>query len=128
MSTEGTGGRDAVPGEGARERMLEEARDVSRQAIERLRELSSQLPGGALEHVERLHRDPSAERRKAARLGDGSIPVAVRAGSLRDEGGSVKDHCPTGLAVVLPCPAGVGTILRVLLPPEMGGAWVTVEV
>jgi len=128
MSTERNGGRDAGSGEDVREGMLEEARDVSRQAIQRLRELSGQLPGGALEHVERLHKDPSAERRKAARLGDGSIPVAVRAGSLHDEGGSVRDHCPTGLGVVLPCPAGVGTILRVLLPPEMGGGWVTVEV
>src|SRR5262249_29165922 len=84
----------------------------------------------AVEHVERLHQDPLAERRKAARLADGPVPVAVRWEALPDEaGGMVRDHCPTGLAVLLPCPAGVGTVLRVRMPAEMGGGgWVTVEV
>ena len=41
----------------------------------------------------------------------------------------MKDHSPTGLAVLLPCPAGVGTILRVRVPPEIArDDWVTVEV
>jgi len=128
MSNEGTGDR-LSPGEEPRERVLEEARAVSEKALERLRGLASQLPEGAVEHVERLHRDPAAERRRAARLADSPLPVAVRLGALHDETGAVRDHCPTGMAVLLPCPAGVGTVLRVRMPDGLGGGgWVSVEV
>ena len=128
MSPEGIAGRQA--GEGDRERVMEEAREVSGKALQRLRDLAGRLPDGALEHVERLHECPTAERRKAARLADGSIAVAVRPEARPDEtGGAVRDHCPTGLAVLLPCPAGVGALLRVRLPAELGGGgWTTVEV
>jgi hypothetical protein len=110
-------------------RMITQAREVGGKALERLRGLARQLPQGAIEHVERLHGNPAGERRKAARLADWSIPVAVRPGDLTDESsGVVRDRCPTGLAVVLPRPAAVGTFLRVRLPAGMGGGWVTVEV
>jgi len=112
-----------------RDQLITHAREVSDRAIDRLRRLARQLPEGAVEHVVRLHEDPTAERRKAARLPDGSIPVAVQPEALTGEtDGVVRDHCPTGLAVLLPCPAGVGTLLRVRMPPEFGGDWVSVEV
>jgi hypothetical protein len=124
MSLDGTDGLD----EGLRERVMVRAREVAGKALMRLRGLADQLPDGALEYVERLHEDPAAERRKAARLADRSIPVAVRLEILLNENGVVIDHCPTGLAVLLPCPAAVGTFLRVRMPTEMGGGWVSVEV
>src|SRR5688500_15195866 len=120
MSADGGKGWDD-PDVQAHERVLEEAREVSGKALERLRGLAGELPEGAVAHVERLHADPAVERRKAARLGDRSVPVAVRLEPHRDESGAVKDHCPTGLAVLLPCPAGVGTVLRVRMPEEQGG-------
>lgn len=130
MSTEDTKVEAAHLDVVAREQMLEQAREVSDKALERLREVAEQLPEGALEHIERLHRDPTSERRKAARLADGPLPVAVRLDVPVDEtGGLVRDHCPTGLSVLLPCPVGVGTVLHVRIPPELGGGgWVAVEV
>jgi hypothetical protein len=111
-------------------RMLDETREMADKALDRLRELSNQLPDGVLEQVERLHEDPTHERRKAARVSDLSIPVAVQIVDLAGvtEGTAMKDHCPTGLAVLLPCPAGVGTLLRVRLPKLGQAEWVSVEV
>jgi len=126
---------DSSPGlpfrEGLYHLLLEETREVADRALDRLRDLSKQLPSGALEQVERLHDDPVHERRKAARVGEASLTVAVRREGSPEggEGSTVKDRCPTGMAVLLPCPAGVGTLLRVRMPPEVGaGGWVTVEV
>src|SRR4051794_24452145 len=125
MSIEGD---EAAPGGAVREQVMEEARGVAERALERLRGLSGELPEGAVEQVERLHRDPASERRKAARLGDAPLPVSVRLGPLPGgTEGAVRDHSPSGLSVLLPCPAGVGTVLRLRLPEQMGG-WVTVEV
>jgi len=129
MSSKGINLADG-PSEDVHERVMERAREVAGKTLDRLRGLASQLPDGAVEHVERLHEDPLRERRKAARLPDGAIPVAVRPGERPVEtGGAVRDHCPTGLSVLLPCPAGVGTVLLVRMPDELGGGgWVTVEV
>src|SRR4051812_88344 len=69
-------------GEEVRSRILEHTREVVANALSRLRGLSSQLPAGVLEQVERLHSDPAHERRKAARLEDSSAPVAVQAPGL----------------------------------------------
>jgi len=111
------------------DRILGEARAVSGKAIERLRELSNQLPDGVIEQVERLRENPAGERRKAVRVDDHSLSVVVTATDLQTDETAVKDHCPTGLAVLLPCPAGVGTVLRVRMPPKFGGGgWVSVEV
>ena len=109
-----------------RELVIEKAREVADRALERLRGLTAELPAGTVERVERLHGDPDSERRRAARLSDGEHPVTVcAAGSVS---GWVRDHGPTGLAVLLPGSVEVGTVLRVLLPNELGGGWVTVEV
>jgi len=116
---------------GVYEQMLDNTREVADKALARLRGLSDQLPGGAIEHVERLHDNPVSERRKAARLNDPSIPVAVQAINLQTDNGEtlMKDHCPSGLAVLMPCPAGVGTVIRVRMPEQLGdGGWVSVEV
>jgi len=113
------------------DRLLGEIREVSSRALDRLRELGEQLPDGVVEQVERLHADPTHERRKATRVNDLSIPVAVAAAGLPAGMGALgmKDHGLRGLAVLLPCPAGVGTVLRVRLPAEIGGGgWVMVEV
>src|SRR5262249_15013999 len=130
MSPEGNDAEATGLDEGLRAQLLEQAKEVSDKALKRLRGVAEQLPQGAVEHVERLHQDPAAERRKAARLADESLPVAVRWEALPNQAsGVVRDPCPTGLAVLLPCPAGVGTVLRVRIPAEMGGGgWVTVEV
>lgn len=130
MSPQNTVGPLDASSEVARERVMEQAKEVGNRALNRLRGLARQLPEGALEYIERLHEDPVAERRKAARLSDRSIPVAVRPEAVLDEtGGAVRDHSPTGLGVLLPCPAGVGTLLRVCMPAHLGGGgWVTVEV
>jgi len=111
-------------------RLLDKTRGVADKALNRLRELSDQLPAGTVEQVERLHDNPVKERRKAARVKDSSIPVAVQMVDIPGEGGTaIKDHCPTGMAILLPCPAGPGTILRLRMPPEFGGKeWMTVEV
>lgn len=108
--------------------MLDRTREVGDKAIDRLRGLGDRLPGGLVEQVERLHDDPTHERRKAARVADPPLAVAVHMEerSGRTEGTAMKDHSPMGLAVLLPCPAGVGTLLRIRLPTS--GAWVTVEV
>lgn len=126
MSIEGT---DA-PGLVIRERVIEKAREVSGKALARLRGLAGELPEGTVEQVERLHRDPSAERRKAARLGDVPLPALIRTvGPLSQKTeGVVWDHSPTGLLVLLAHPLGVGTVLHLRLPQEMGGGWVAVEV
>jgi len=111
------------------QRMMDEAREVSDKAVQRLRDLGGALPSGTVEQVERLHRDPLGERRKVARLSDPPLPVSVRATDLPPVGGSaLRNHSPLGLAVLLPCPAGEGTLLRVRLPPDLGVGWVTVEV
>jgi hypothetical protein len=130
MSPEGIDAEGARLDVAVREQVLEQAREVGDKALERLRGVAEQLPQGALDHVERLHQGPTAERRKAARLSDGAIPVAVHWEAIPNgAGGAVRDHCPTGLAVLLPCPAGVGTLLHVRIPPEMGDiGWVSVEV
>jgi hypothetical protein len=109
-----------------RDRVIEKAREVSDRTLERLRGLTAELPEGTVERVELLHGDPDSERRRAARLSDGAHPVTVcAAGSVA---GSVRDHGPTGLAIRLPAPVGVGWVVRVLLPATLGGGWVTVEV
>jgi hypothetical protein len=112
-------------------RLLEDVRDVSDRTLDRLRLLGDDLPLGLVEQLDRLHDDPARERRKSVRVADDSAPVWVRAARLPDGSGvpAVKDHSPTGLAVLLPCPAGVGSVLHVRLPPELGGdKWVAVEV
>jgi PilZ domain len=131
MTSEPPDGRAALPAglsEDIFRRMLDEAREVGDKVLARLRELGGQLPEGTVEQVERLHYDPTHERRKTARVSDQSLPVAVQvagqAGATNPT--AIKDHSPTGLAVVLPCPAGVGTLLRVRMHP--GDTWVTVEV
>jgi len=129
MSAEKPDRRPSGPGERLYGRILDEARGLSDKALGRLRELSSELPGGVIEQVERLHDDPVGERRKSVRVDDHSLAVAVVAADLPAEGTAVKNHCPAGLAILLPCPAGVGTVLRVRMPPELGGAgWVSVQV
>ena len=107
-----------------------ETREVADKALDRLRELSNQLPRGVVEQVERLHENPAHERRKAARVSDASLSVLVQAADVPGAAGLVvQDHGPAGLAILLPCPAGEGTFLRVRLPPQLGGGgWVTVEV
>jgi len=121
--------RDQSPRATRYERILNEARAVSGKAVERLRELSNDLPDGVIEKVQRLHDNPTGERRKSVRVDDHSLSVLVTATDLQPGETAVKDHCPTGLAVVLPCPAGVGTVLRVRMPPNFGGeGWVSVEV
>ena len=65
------------------------------------------------------------------RVSDASIRVPIRIADAPGPPDEVpmRDHCPTGMAILLPCPAGVGTILRLRMPPEFGdGGWVTVEV
>jgi len=108
---------------------MEQVREVADKALDRLRDLADQLPKGVVEHIERLHDDPTSERRKSVRVGDDSLPVSICVPDETSEAGMVKDHCPTGLAVLVPCPTGVGTVLRVRMPAELGGGgWVTVEV
>src|SRR4051794_9706017 len=87
---------DPVRGEALFNRLLRKTRKVADNALDRLRGLSSQLPSGAVEQVERLHENPTHERRKAARLSDSSIPVAVQRAEPTDaaDEASVKDHCP----------------------------------
>ncbi|HYT90499.1 MAG TPA: hypothetical protein VEL76_17465 [Gemmataceae bacterium] len=112
-------------------RILDETQEVADKALDRLRMLGNQLPAGMIEQVERLRKDPAHERRKTVRVNDLSIPVAVQIANLAEatDRTALKDHCPTGLAVLLPCPAAVGTILRVRMPAHLGGGgWVTVEV
>jgi hypothetical protein len=114
------------PGLVIRDRMIEKAREVADRALERLRGLTSELPKGTVERVELLHGDPDSERRRAVRRADGAHPVTVcAAGSV---GGCVRDHGPNGLAIFLPAPVEVGAVLRILLPPPLGGWWVSVEV
>jgi len=111
------------------DQMLDETREVASKALNRLRGLGEHLPGGVVEQIERLHQNPGRERRKTARVKDEAIPVTVRAAGLPARGTALKDHCPTGMAVVLPCPAGVGTFLRVRVSSEYGeDRWVAVEV
>jgi hypothetical protein len=112
-------------------RLLNETRGVSEKALARLRKLGDQLPDGMVEQVEQLHDDPSQDRRKAVRVPDEAVPVSLEVAEVSGaaDGAVMKDHCPAGLAVRLPCPAGVGTVLHVRMPPELGGdGWVTVEV
>jgi len=108
--------------------MLDETREVASKALDRLRRLSDCLPGGVIEQLEQLHKDPAHERRRTARVQAGSLPLAVQLPDLPAAPGQagIRDHSPRGVAVVLPCPAGVGTLLRIRVPPEC--AWLTVEV
>ena len=117
--------------EGIYGRMLDKTREVANKALDRLRGLSDQLPVGMVEQVERLHEDPTHERRKTTRVNDASIRVTIQIAGLPDTTGEMvmQDHCPMGMAVLLPCPAGVGTVLRLRMPPKLGnGGWMTVEV
>ena len=132
MSIERIEGREAGPGEGVREEVLKAGRGL-REGPGCSRGMAGQLPEGVLllEHVERLHRAPAAERSLSKRPGWATARSPCRSGQGRSpwrRAGLCRDHCPTGLSVLLPCPAGVGTVLCVLLPAEMGGGWVTVEV
>jgi len=117
-----------APGPELYERALEEARQVSDKALARLRALGDDLPPGLVAQVERLHDDPVAERRKAARVSYPEVPAAVVLSGVESDA-VVRDHSPAGVAVLLPCPAGEGTVLRVRVPPALGGPrWVVVEV
>jgi len=129
LRCEGAAGRNLS--EGMRDKLLVEARQVGRETLRRMRSLSNQLPAGVVEQLEQLHYSPTRERRKATRVADESVPVCVQIVDQSESEGAakVKDHCPTGLAVLLPCPAGEGVVLRVRMPPELGdGGWVSVEV
>jgi hypothetical protein len=110
-------------------RLLEDVRDFSDRVLDRLRGLGNELPAGLVEQVERLRGGPSRDRRAAVRVPDGPVPVGVRVPGLPEGGAppALKDRSPTGLALLLPCPAHVGAVLRVRLPPELGG-WVAAEV
>jgi len=119
------GSRSSI-NEGLYEQILDQTREMAQKAVTNLRELSSLLPAGVVEQVELLHDDPVQERRKAARLSDSSIPVLIQ--TLECLGTAMKDHSPTGMALFLPCPAGVGTLLQVRVPKEPDGPWVLVEV
>jgi len=115
-------------GRSAYDELLRELRKVGDKALDRLRELRGHLPGRVVEQVEKLHDNPARERRKSARVRDPSVPVVIWAVDLPEGSAQVKDHCPTGLAVSLSRPAEVGSVLRVEMPPELGGGWVDVEV
>jgi hypothetical protein len=113
-----------------RERVLLEAQEAADKALERLLGVADELPASAVDYVKSLHDNPAAERRKTVRMADdqaGSVVVSPFNGP--SEVGEVIDRCPTGLAVMLPCPAGVGTILLVRMPGGIeGGPWLSVEV
>ena len=131
MSSEQPAEPTSAPGQALYDRLWEKTREVADKALDRLRDLGNKLPNGVLEQIERLHDDPESERRKATRVGDSSIPVEVQEVNQANtsDPSALKDHGPTGLAVRLPCPTGVGTHLRIRMPQEMGGrGWVTVEV
>jgi hypothetical protein len=110
--------------------LLQELHAVADDILGRLRDLRGDLPGGLVEEVERLYRAPERDRRRTVRVTDPPLHVTVKADGLPEGGDTaVRDHCPRGLAVRLPCPAAPGSFLRVRLPLELGGSdWVTVEV
>ncbi len=106
--------------------MLDQMREVADRTVLHLRSLSNLLPIGVVEQVEHLHEDPVHERRKTVRFKDAAIPVTVE--GLGSQEVAMKNHCPKGMAILLPCPVGEGTVMRVRIPPGHGGPWVLVEV
>jgi hypothetical protein len=126
--TDGDAGRPGLRSE-LREWALAEAQEVADKALERLLGVAHELPPSAVDYVKSLHDNPAAERRKAVRMADQAVPVVVSPLNGPSEAGEVIDRCPTGLAVLLPCPAGVGNILLVRMPGGIdGGQWLSVEV
>jgi hypothetical protein len=133
MSSKDFAGQFPSPGltQEIQNRMLDETHKVGQKAIDRLRQLSNELPSGVVEQIERLHGDPARERRMTSRVSDSSIPISIHAVGLpRAAGGTAMiNHCPAGMAILLPYHAEVGTLLSVRIPLELGaGGWVTVEV
>jgi hypothetical protein len=111
---------------GAYDSMLDQMREVAQRTVLGLRRLSNLLPTGVVEQVEHLHEDPIHERRKTVRFNDAAIPVAVEGLDCLET--VIKDHCPKGIAICLPCPAGEGTVMRIRIPPGLAGQWVLVAV
>ena len=110
-----------------RDRILADTRGLADRALERLRGLGAALPAGAADQVRRIRDDPGRERRKSPRLCDPPLTVTVHTAdpAAPDSAAPLRDHSPTGLAVVLPCPAGEGTVLHLRSPQ---GQWVAVVV
>jgi hypothetical protein len=106
--------------------VLDETREVGNKAVLHLRQLSTDLPSGVVEQIEQMHQDPAHERRTVARLQGTSTPATVQ--GLEGQPTAVKDRSPMGIALHLPSPVNVGSILRVRVHPERDGEWILVEV
>jgi hypothetical protein len=106
--------------------MLDQMRAVGQRAVLHLRSLGNVLPTGVVDQVEHLHDDPVHERRKTVRFEDSSILVVVE--GLDCPGTVMKDHSPNGMAILLPCPTGEGTVMRIRIPPKPDGQWILVQV
>src|SRR5437016_2511892 len=101
--------------------LLDEARGVSARVLDRLVELHADfpadLPGEAIRQLSFLSGDAACERRRGLRLSGGLPVVTVLAAWPGDDllNGTtvpVHDHAPAGLALVLPRPPIVGTVLE----------------
>jgi hypothetical protein len=102
--------------------LLDAARGVSARVLDRLVELHADfpadLPGEAIRQLSFLSADVACERRGGLRLSGGLPVVTVLVTWPRDDqlNGTpipVHDRAPAGLALVLPRPALVGTVLEV---------------
>jgi hypothetical protein len=116
-------------------RLLDEARTISERVMDRLHALSDQfptaLPSELVEQVERIHFDPSHERRRFPRLRDSMIPANVSepADLIGWSSALVIDRSPGGLALLLDTSMQEGTVLLVWFACEgEEEAWLPVEV
>lgn len=115
--------------------LLNEARDVSDRALDRLRALRDQFPtavsGALVEQVERLRSEGAIERRGSLRLNDDLVVTAVTDPSAPADWSraEVVDHSAGGLALRLDYPVAEGTILLVWLGPVAPDkGWLPIEV